>query len=477
MKVRIAVLSLFSGLLLLIAILAGFSFRTVLSSIFPPIFTIYMDQPVENAEFRLYYYLERGFNDKDSLSVNITSENASSLVSFRLPTTAASTVKLRIRGLQQVNIKSISFGTLEWSVDDIVRTFYPGETVSRFGVEDGLLKVASTGKEISLQYSGNITNDFVSSAEKLLFTYFVILAVWLFLFLFTDAILAWRHTPGWFVQGKAANIILITGFLLALFTPLAGYFTGVESKLSNTENRELAKLPELSIAGLSEFPAKFESNFNDNFGLRSILVRWNSMMRIGLFQQSPVSWVVIGKNGWLFLNNLNNIEDCRGFLHYTNEELRTITHNFEEQQEWLNKQGISYLVVIVPDKETIYPEYLPDSIRRTNGKTRLDQLIDYLQKNSDFRVLDLRQPLLEAKNGKYSTFYRTDGHWNDYGAFIGYREIMLALKQHFPDISPLGEDDYAIVVRPCSGRERLTRLVQEACTTMKRYYSYPGQMF
>ena len=175
MKTRKIVLSVFIALLLMIVVLAGLSFRSALASIFPPVFTIQMDRPVENAEFQLYYFLERGLNEKDSVRIHLASENATSQVSFRLPTTAASTVSLSIRGLQNIGVKSISYGTLQWAGEDMVRSYYPDQSVSRYEVKDGLVSISSIGNEISLKYFGNITDNFIRSVENLLITYLLIL--------------------------------------------------------------------------------------------------------------------------------------------------------------------------------------------------------------------------------------------------------------------------------------------------------------
>jgi hypothetical protein len=49
--------------------------------------------------------------------------------------------------------------------------------------------------------------------------------------------------------------------------------------------------------------------------------------------------------------------------------------------------------------------------------------VDYLEKHSTIPLLDLRKTLLAAKKESV-IYYKTDSHWNEYGACIAYGEII-----------------------------------------------------
>jgi hypothetical protein len=97
----------------------------------------------------------------------------------------------------------------------------------------------------------------------------------------------------------------------------------------------------------------------------------------------------------------------------------------------LAERGVKYLFVIAPDKQTIYPEHMPEDIRKARGRSRFDQFADHLKKRSDLAFLDLRGPLLGAKSGQ-QLYYRTDTHWNINGAFVAYTQIMDRIQELFP---------------------------------------------
>jgi hypothetical protein len=100
------------------------------------------------------------------------------------------------------------------------------------------------------------------------------------------------------------------------------------------------------------------------------------------------------------------------------------------------------VVVIAPDKSTIYPEYMPDQIKVIGSKSRLDQFVDYMHEYGQTPVIDLRPDLLEASKTE-QVYYKTDTHWNLLGAHIAYAKIMSTLSQRYPELvsHPLSEYD------------------------------------
>lgn len=230
--------------------------------------------------------------------------------------------------------------------------------------------------------------------------------------------------------------LLIATFIVGLFLPLVLTHNRKESL---TEKRKLADFPKLewSKKALTKFPSQFELFFNDHFGLRDQLTQVYSLYSI-LLKSSSNPKVLIGLENWLFYVNPaegNSLEDYRRNDPLTLEELRSWKVGLEEKHAWLKQQGIPYLFIVIPDKYSIYPEYMPKHIRQVGKQTRLDQLVDYM-KNSEVPVLDLRPALLEAKQ-QGQLFYKTDTHWNDFGAAIAQYEILQAIQKFYPNFDPI----------------------------------------
>ncbi len=235
-----------------------------------------------------------------------------------------------------------------------------------------------------------------------------------------------------------ADAGLVILFLVAICVPAVRSLTVSAQAQATTENRRLAPAPEWhwKRAYLIVFPTKFEAFFNDRFGYRDTLIRWLSLIRVRSLHTSASPQVIVGKKGWLYYTETPVGCDYANVRPFREEELEGWKQTLERRRAWLAARGIHYYFVVAPDKQTIYPEMLPAALRERRGPSRLDQLEAYLQAHSDFRILDLRQPLLRAKD-RDRLFCRTDSHWNERGAYLGYRSLMEAVSESFPGLQPL----------------------------------------
>jgi hypothetical protein len=234
------------------------------------------------------------------------------------------------------------------------------------------------------------------------------------------------------------SIFLIIAFLVALWLPMLQMNLHFYEEFDNLENRELAKPPDLKLSRFKQWSAECDGYLSDHFGMRPDLIRWNSVLRVNLLGVSPVESVVLGKDSWLFyrseaLEDGDTINDYLGTIPLSGEELRGLEGILEENQRKFSESGIVYLVVIAPNKNTVYGEYLPDEIERLKAGTRMDQFMEHMRTHSSLRILDLRDALIRAKE-KCPTYMRTDSHWNSYGAYVGHCEIIRSLADRFPGI-------------------------------------------
>jgi alginate O-acetyltransferase complex protein AlgJ len=213
------------------------------------------------------------------------------------------------------------------------------------------------------------------------------------------------------------------------------------------EKRKLAERPVFDFRRPFSYFRDFEDYYNDHFTFRTRWVHWNNLLTYKIFHVSASDKVVIGKRGWLFLGNINKYFDevdyYRNLRPFTAGELRYWRILLEERRDWLKRRGIHYLFAIAPDKSTIYPEFMPRSIQKINHRSRLDQLVAYLGRYSSLKILDLRPALREAKKIR-PAYHRTDTHWNDWGAYVAYGEIIKRLQQDFRFLRPRPLSQYRI---------------------------------
>jgi hypothetical protein len=202
------------------------------------------------------------------------------------------------------------------------------------------------------------------------------------------------------------------------------------------ENRTLALRPALGTTPRlwRRFVVHYREYFNDHFGLRALLVRIHARIWVAWLNSAPNERILLGREGWLYLNRSDlGIESTRVAAPFTPQDLERWRQVLERRRDVLGQRGITYLFTVAPDKSTIYPEYLPPSVTRLNPQSRLEQLLEYLRRHSDVTAVDLRPPLLAAKRER-PVYYQTDTHWNKWGAYVAYREIMAALPRRYPGL-------------------------------------------
>jgi len=221
-------------------------------------------------------------------------------------------------------------------------------------------------------------------------------------------------------------------FIVALFVPLIGSALRWDP-IKSHENRVLARIPTVprNFKELQHFADLFLAFYRDHFGFRNAKIRGLALVRFhGGLAVDQNTKIIIGKDGWLFLPaGSDNFLADRNLDPFTRAELDSWQRRLEQREKFCRDHGIAFIVVIPPDKQSVYPEDLPEQYSRLGPKSRLDELIDRLREtHSPVHLVDLRPALLEAKK-YYRVFHKTDTHWNDYGGYTAYPVILDAVNQ------------------------------------------------
>ena len=174
--------------------------------------------------------------------------------------------------------------------------------------------------------------------------------------------------------------------------------------------------------------------FNNSFPGKPDLITLYSFLRLKLGDK-VFSQVLVGKDGFLDYTNNGNLDDYQNTLVLPDDYTASLQKNLQMINEYLKKKNIILLLVVPPNKATIYPEKLPDKIVKINPESQLDKLVSLLKKQGPDILIDLRPALLKGKKTE-RLFYKTDTHWNARGAFIGYVGIMNFLSQTYPELKP-----------------------------------------
>lgn len=205
---------------------------------------------------------------------------------------------------------------------------------------------------------------------------------------------------------------------------------------NNSENRRKAPFP-------SEFsqklPLQFDAYYEDHFPFRSFLIKKFYTVRKSI-KDNPK--VIIGKDDWIFLNSSpfntyaktdNSLGDFTGKSLLNDEEAAAYEKNIKNQKDYFDEKSIRFLIMIPPNKMSVYPEYAPKAYRKLRAeRSRYEQTEEAIRK-AGVPFINLKK-LFEREKGEYPLYYRTDTHWNDLGAYTAFRHLMNVLHKDVPAV-------------------------------------------
>jgi len=265
-------------------------------------------------------------------------------------------------------------------------------------------------------------------------------------------ILAWPTLQNLSNARRLSDTVLIALYLFALSVPAVGVLLGwVEPKSLARENRPPAPMPAFSIqkASIQRFPARFEDYFQDRLPARDGLLDWHARLKVDWLDSPSTEKVILGRDGWLFMNEEKS--ECQGRAVSPQEQCRLWAQAFRQRRDWLARRGIEYVVVLTPEKHSVYPEYLPDVCRHSHVLSAAELLAEELRADPEMNVLALRDVLKEerghrsfavSENVRCLLFFRTDTHWNDEGAYVSYCALVERLAMRWPEMRPLERDRF-----------------------------------
>lgn len=232
----------------------------------------------------------------------------------------------------------------------------------------------------------------------------------------------------------------LVGFVVLFSIAVPALMAFNQSGISRSENRVLARLPEWprSPAEWETFPQRFEAYFNDNFGLRTLMLRLHTNFSTVMLGRLPSNRVIEGKDEWLFFAGDQAIDQYRNRRPLSPVQLDDTRDALLRRMRQAAALNARYLFIVVPDKHNIYPEKMPSLLTRSERPSQLDQVIA-VAKSANVPMLDLRPAMLAGKFEGGLVYFKDDTHWTDWGAYLAYRAVIAA--QPLPDV-PLLEMNF-----------------------------------
>ena len=277
-------------------------------------------------------------------------------------------------------------------------------------------------------------------------------------------------------MSKKVFIIIVA---LIFITPSVFDFIIVADKTN--ENRNLKPRHEFSINNIGDsvnalkatfykvinYKDEYDKYYTSNFSLKKCLFKPYYFIQNDFLHKNLLpAKVVNGKDGWMFLGDSysNVILESRGLLKFNNKQVNLIRDNVLSTTKYLKENDIIYYLALAPNKHTIYGDKL--FTNNYTGETKKTQVHDALSINN-LKFIDLGKGFDEIKE---QLFFKTNTHWNDLGAYYGYKNLMESIKQEFKNIKSVSLNEIDIESK-ISWKEDLTNMLDISVKEIQEYYT------
>lgn len=230
---------------------------------------------------------------------------------------------------------------------------------------------------------------------------------------------------------KILKLVFIIVFVVVCVIPVftMPFFAEEES----AEKRELSEKPVL-YSQEDGFNMNYTSQLNtyltEHFSFRSDLVTLWSVIQAKVFSSSTQENVIVGKDDWLYF--ADTLNDYTGKSVFTQKEVSSIVKTLDLINETVEKNGGKLVFSVAPNKNTVYPEYMPYYYIEADTPTNYELLGSALKDKSYY--LDVLPALQQSEE---ITYHKRDSHWNNLGAQIYFTAVMNHLGIECTDYSKI----------------------------------------
>jgi hypothetical protein len=171
------------------------------------------------------------------------------------------------------------------------------------------------------------------------------------------------------------------------------------------------------------------ANFSD-FPLRNYFIKAHNFIAVYGLGVMPSRDIIVGKQGFWFFASTPGTAGAITETHLrenpmTPDQLESRGMALDRFARHLKGLGIAFAFVVAPDKQSIYPEYLPEDFGPLATSPRRVQFVSYMRAHFGGApyLLDLTEEI-SAHKMDGPLFYKKDSHWTSIAAEIGYRAIL-----------------------------------------------------
>ena len=200
------------------------------------------------------------------------------------------------------------------------------------------------------------------------------------------------------------NLISIVIFIAFIFGMSIFNLFAEDKTFSDNENRPLAAKPNSSIQNIlfGDYDTEFENYFSDQFIARD-------------------TWIGIKSNflrdtGAISNNDVYFAKDHRLIQQFMDYDKQTVANNITFINNFALDNDITVNMMLVPGASYGEGKYLPFGASSIDSKALIEDIGKQVE---NVNYIDITDAIVQSDNN----YFKTDHHWNQDGAYIGYEAI------------------------------------------------------
>lgn len=230
---------------------------------------------------------------------------------------------------------------------------------------------------------------------------------------------------------KTADIIFLIIIVLLLIIPL---FLFGNRNVEKMEKRHAQEMPSIKK---KHFAKIFYRYVSDRFILRYPLIAFNRNIHFLLTK----NYYVVNNNVYDKTKNVvYSLPTFFGLDKLKEGEEEVISKNIQRLNEYCKSKNIKLYILIIP-RRSDFVKYNTFETKKKTDSDKAVSIINYIKNNTDAEIIYPYNELKE-ENKRYPVFFKTDHHWTNSGAYVGYAALMKSIKKSFPMINILKTDDF-----------------------------------
>lgn len=237
-------------------------------------------------------------------------------------------------------------------------------------------------------------------------------------------------------KSKIIDIVFLAIFFSSLIVPVL-YISNNET--TEIENRTLATYRPLFLAN-SKINYGFTQNFDawvkDQFYLKNeFIYAYNRNIK-------GMNDIIVDEDHTYNKKTKRMFQSYHGFNYKFGDDLYIVVMKYLNQlYKFCKENNIKLYILIAPTTdEILYDKLYPYNLK--NYTIEHYEFMKRIQKYSKAPVIYPYEEFFRECNDTIHCFFKTDYHWTEYGAYVGYKALIRRIQQDYPNVKIVPENEY-----------------------------------